>query len=574
MKKLLFLILALPAFVFGQTSPVTIQYRVTSPMGDSLLFSIIGASGYHSFYDGQFIRSNYITNQQIAPENKNFYINGVAESRQVRANGLTDAISGFGAGIYSTTDIGPTANGDAIYGTALNSTFSLGVGAATIAVTTGGSSYTNGTYHNVPILDVSNPLATNNAVILADVVISSNHVASVTPTQYGSRHPSGNVVQFFDNSLVGGTGSGFIGAVASNINYTGVNKYQLAVLNGNSLFNGGIKAGTLGTFTPSSLLAVDASGNFTTKALTDYLTPTGSGAGLTGIPLSTGITGILPVANGGSGTSTPALVPGTNITITGTWPNQTINASGGGGGGSPGGAPGELQFQNSSGGFGGVTNAIYDPVGGNLGIANVSPVWTLDVGGVINTNSYYFISYLIGGGGGLLGRASGTNTFQMGFSTSGDYSGTAGTLSGAEFFVYDFQTSQHYWGFGTGGDSYYGPNSTSYSLKIQQPGTTNIPLSILGSSGQTANLMNITANGGSTGGVLSVFANGDMSLNNTTDDPNFVFQVNSTTQGTAFAGSMTTTQRTAISSPTERETVYDSTLHTYMFWNGTTWTTL
>ena len=39
------------------------------------------------------------------------------------------------------------------------------------------------------------------------------------------------------------------------------------------------------------------------------------------------LTGILPVANGGSGTATPALVQGANITITGTWPNQTIAAA-------------------------------------------------------------------------------------------------------------------------------------------------------------------------------------------------------------------------------------------------------
>ena len=44
------------------------------------------------------------------------------------------------------------------------------------------------------------------------------------------------------------------------------------------------------------------------------------------------LAGTLAVANGGTGTTTPALVAGTNVTVSGTWPNQTINASGGGGG--------------------------------------------------------------------------------------------------------------------------------------------------------------------------------------------------------------------------------------------------
>jgi len=45
--------------------------------------------------------------------------------------------------------------------------------------------------------------------------------------------------------------------------------------------------------------------------------------------------GILPVAKGGTGTASPSLVAGANIaSITGTWPNQTINATTQGGGGS------------------------------------------------------------------------------------------------------------------------------------------------------------------------------------------------------------------------------------------------
>jgi hypothetical protein len=45
------------------------------------------------------------------------------------------------------------------------------------------------------------------------------------------------------------------------------------------------------------------------------------------VSLTTDVTGILPIANGGSGTATPSLVQGSNITITGTWPNQTIAAA-------------------------------------------------------------------------------------------------------------------------------------------------------------------------------------------------------------------------------------------------------
>ena len=40
------------------------------------------------------------------------------------------------------------------------------------------------------------------------------------------------------------------------------------------------------------------------------------------------VTGILPIANGGTATATPAIVAGTNVTVSGTWPNQTINAAG------------------------------------------------------------------------------------------------------------------------------------------------------------------------------------------------------------------------------------------------------
>lgn len=44
------------------------------------------------------------------------------------------------------------------------------------------------------------------------------------------------------------------------------------------------------------------------------------------------VTGTVAIANGGTGTSTPGLVAGANVTITGSWPNQTIATSGSGSG--------------------------------------------------------------------------------------------------------------------------------------------------------------------------------------------------------------------------------------------------
>ena len=57
------------------------------------------------------------------------------------------------------------------------------------------------------------------------------------------------------------------------------------------------------------------------------------GTGLTPATTTTGavsVGGVLNVTNGGTGTTTPTLVAGTNVTITGSWPNQTINSTGGG----------------------------------------------------------------------------------------------------------------------------------------------------------------------------------------------------------------------------------------------------
>ena len=132
------------------------------------------------------------------------------------------------------------------------------------------------------------------------------------------------------SALVGtnitGTASGLTaGNVTTNANLTGA---VTSVGNATSL----------GSFSSANLLAAltDETGTgsavfATSPTLVTPILGTPTSATLTnatGLPLSTGVTGQLPVANGGTGTATPSIVAGTNVTVTGTWPNQTIATSG------------------------------------------------------------------------------------------------------------------------------------------------------------------------------------------------------------------------------------------------------
>jgi hypothetical protein len=73
-------------------------------------------------------------------------------------------------------------------------------------------------------------------------------------------------------------------------------------------------------FTNSPTLVTPALGTPSAAVLTNA----------TGLPLTTGVTGLLPVANGGTGTATPSLIGSATLVVTGTWPNQTLTAVGSG----------------------------------------------------------------------------------------------------------------------------------------------------------------------------------------------------------------------------------------------------
>ena len=125
---------------------------------------------------------------------------------------------------------------------------------------------------------------------------------------------------------------------------TGVANTGKTITLGGNLTTSGAFATTL-TTTNTTAVTLPVTGTLATLAGTETLTnktltsPTlttpvlgtpssGTLTSCTGLPLNTGVTGTLPVANGGTGTSSPSIVAGSNISVSGTWPNQTIASTG------------------------------------------------------------------------------------------------------------------------------------------------------------------------------------------------------------------------------------------------------
>jgi hypothetical protein len=175
---------------------------------------------------------------------------------------------------------------------------------------------------------LATPSSANLASAVSDETGSGALVFATSPTLVT---PALGTPSALVGTNITGTASGLTaGNVTTNANLTGA---VTSVGNATSL----------GSFSSANLLGAltDETGTgsavfATSPTLVTPILGTPTSATLTnatGLPLTTGVTGQLPVANGGTGTATPSLVAGTNVTITGTWPNQTIDASGGGGSG-------------------------------------------------------------------------------------------------------------------------------------------------------------------------------------------------------------------------------------------------
>ena len=93
------------------------------------------------------------------------------------------------------------------------------------------------------------------------------------------------------------------------------------------------KNGATLTWSTPGVMGSTATGTVTSVGLSapSFLSVSGSPVTNSGTLALSYSGSALPVVNGGTGTTSPNLVAGSNVTITGTWPNQTINSTNSGG---------------------------------------------------------------------------------------------------------------------------------------------------------------------------------------------------------------------------------------------------
>ena len=234
-----------------------------------------------------------------------------------------------------------------------------------------------------PVTSVGNATAIANGAI-SNAMLANGAVANLSGTNTGDNATNSQYSGLVSNAThtgdaegnVGLTVKGINGTILSNLNTgilknttgTGVPSIAVAadfpILNQNTTGTAGSTAtlatartistngdvlytsppfdGSANVLGTATLAAIGVAGTYT-KVTTDAKGRVTVGANLTAGDVPTlnqnttgtaaNVTGIVAVANGGTGTATPSLVAGTNVTITGTFPNQTINSSGGGGGG-------------------------------------------------------------------------------------------------------------------------------------------------------------------------------------------------------------------------------------------------
>jgi hypothetical protein len=232
---------------------------------------------------------------------------------QVPVTGLT--VSGVTAGTYGSSSIIPVITVDDRGRVTLvtNTTTSIPYANLTGTIPTWNQN-TTGTAGNITgIVAIAN--GGTGAITATAALVALGAYAASNPSGYISSITSSNVTTALGFTPYNATNpSGYISSITSGNVTTALGFTPYNATN------------------PSGYISSITSGNVTTAlGFTPYNATNPSGY-ITSAGTATNVSGIVAVANGGTGTATPGLVQGTNITITGTWPNQTINSTASGGG--------------------------------------------------------------------------------------------------------------------------------------------------------------------------------------------------------------------------------------------------
>jgi hypothetical protein len=258
---------------------------------------------------------------------------------------LNQSTTGNAATVTTNANLtGPVTsigNATAIANGAISNAMLANGAVANLSGTNTGDNATNSQYSGLVSNATHTGDATGNVALTVKGIngtLLSNLNTGILKNTTGTGVPSIAVAADFpilNQNTTGTAGSTATLATARTISTNGDVLYTSPPFDGSANVLGTATLASIGVAGTYTKVTTDAKGRVTVGAnITAGDVPT-LNQNTTGTAAN--VTGIVAVANGGTGTATPSLVAGTNVTITGTFPNQTINSSGGGGGGGGGG---------------------------------------------------------------------------------------------------------------------------------------------------------------------------------------------------------------------------------------------